>query len=253
MTKSSTVALTVATVLLAGCASQPAANRHPQDPFERVNRATYRFNDALDRAILKPTARGYRFVTPDFVETGVSNFFDNLGYPTVIVNDMLQGKVKDTFKDTGRFLTNTTIGVGGLFDPASRLGMPEHDEDFGQTLGKWGLGGGPYLMIPFLGPATVRDGFGRIVDQGTSVTTYLEDDGLVYGLTALELLDTRARLLSAEGALEGAFDRYAILRSVYLQRREYQVYDGNPPAEDLEQELLEDLEEEETKPPPKKR
>jgi phospholipid-binding lipoprotein MlaA len=256
MTKSSTVALAVTTLLLTACASQNTARqRNPQDPFERVNRPIYTFNDTLDRAIVKPAARGYRFIAPDFVETGVSNFFDNLYYPTVIVNDMLQGKVKNTFKDTGRFLVNTTVGVGGLFDPATRFGLQENDEDFGQTLGKWGLSSGPYLMLPFLGPSTVRDGFGLLVDQGTQVTTYLDDDGLRYGLTALGLLDTRARLLSAEAALGDSFDRYAVLRSVYLQRRQYQVYDGNPPEEDIEAELLEDLEEEEPKPktPPKKR
>jgi phospholipid-binding lipoprotein MlaA len=147
---------------LCGCASlPPGSKRDPRDPWERMNRATYKFNDGLDRAIARPVAKAYVKVTPRFVQTGVSNFFDNVAYPITIVNDLLQGKIKQTCQDTGRLVVNTTIGIGGLFDPASKMGFDKNDEDFGQTLGKWGVHPGPYLVIPFFGFSDVRDGIGR--------------------------------------------------------------------------------------------
>jgi phospholipid-binding lipoprotein MlaA len=243
MSRFASAALVFATLLAAGCASQPTqTKRDARDPFERFNRASYTFNDALDRAILKPTAKGYRAVAPQFVETGVSNFFDNLDTPKTLVNDLLQGKFKPALHDTGRFVMNTTIGVGGLFDPATAAGLDRNEEDFGQTLGKWGVPPGPYLMIPFVGPATVRDGLGEIPDEYSDPRHYIEEDKIRFGLLALNVVDSRARALSLEDTLNSAYDRYAFIRNAYLQRREYLVTDGEVPEESLEDPELEDPE-----------
>lgn len=246
MNRLSAIAVAVASLCVGACASQPTTNREPRDPFERVNRATYAFNDRLDRAVLKPTAKAYRFVAPQFVETGVSNFMDNISYPQVFLNDVLQWKLNSALHDTGRFILNTTVGIGGLFDPATAAGLQKNDEDFGQTLGKWGLPSGPYLMLPFLGPATVRDGFGRGVDQFADPLTYVNDNGIRYGVGGLRLINFRAQLLDTEKALDGVYDRYAILRSVYLQRRDYLTKDGDVPEERLDEELM--LEDEQAEP-----
>lgn len=230
----------LALLLLAGCATtNPQAKRDPRDPFERVNRVTYKFNDALDRAIAKPVARGYVRVTPRFVQRGVSNFFDNLTYPETLINDLLQGKLKATANDAGRLLLNTTLGLGGIFDVASRAGLDKNDEDFGQTLGKWGMHSGPYLVLPLLGPSTVRDAAGRVVDHWTDVRTYDDHTTLDWTLRVIGFIDLRARLLEIEKPLESAYDPYTLLRSVYLQRREYQVHDGNVPEEPEEEPLPE--------------
>ena len=156
--------LALGLLLLLGCATLPPGKRDPRDPWERMNRATYRFNDTFDRAIFQPVARGYREVTPHFVQTGVSNFFDNLEYPIVMVNDLLQGQIGPFFSDTGRLLLNTTVGIGGLMDPATRVGLEKNDREFGQTFGKWGIGTGPYFVIPFLGPSDVRDSVGIVAN-----------------------------------------------------------------------------------------
>ncbi|HYL70143.1 MAG TPA: VacJ family lipoprotein, partial [Candidatus Dormibacteraeota bacterium] len=166
--------LSLCLLLSGGCAAvPPSGTREPRDPWERMNRATYRFNDALDRAILKPVARGYRDVTPRVVQTGVSHFFDNVEYPIVMLNDLLQGEFRPLLSDTGRLLLNTTIGIGGLLDPATAAGLEKNDRDFGQTLGKWGLASGPYFVIPILGPSDVRDTFGRVADTFSDPPSYL--------------------------------------------------------------------------------
>jgi len=240
----------VVLALLGGCASVPADKAHPQDPFERVNRATYKFNSALDRAVLKPVATAYRDHVPQFIRTGVSNFLDNLGYPTVIVNDLLQGKFVDGLKDTGRLVLNTTLGVGGLLDPASTVGLSKNDEDFGQTLGKWGVPSGPYLVLPLMGPSTLRDTPTRYVDAQLSMVELLEDevefldeDGFVVGLVVLNVLDTRAGLLSLDSVLGRAYDEYAFVRDSWLKRREFQVRDGDVPDEEpIEEFPMEDEE-----------
>jgi phospholipid-binding lipoprotein MlaA len=212
---------------LCGCASlPPGSKRDPRDPWERMNRATYKFNDGLDRAIAKPVAKAYVKVTPRFVQTGVSNFFDNVAYPITIVNDLLQGKIKQTCQDTGRLVVNTTIGIGGLFDPASKMGFDKNDEDFGQTLGKWGVHPGPYLVIPFFGFSDVRDGIGRGVGIFANPTHYVRDATLRWSLWGLDLLDSRARVLSAGDVLNQTFDPYTFSRNAYLQRRQYLVTDG---------------------------
>jgi len=208
---------------LLGCASQTPLKRDPRDPLERINRVTYAVNMKLDRAITKPIAKTYRKVTPHFVQTGVSNFMDNINYPIVIVNDLLQAKFKPALSDTGRFVLNSTAGLGGLLDPATAAGLDKNEQDFGVTLGKWGVHPGPYLIIPLLGPSDLRDGVGRLADEFITPMNYISNDWIRYGLDGIYFLDVRARLLDVEGALDNAFDRYAVLRSIYLQHRQYKI------------------------------
>lgn len=226
----------MACLSLFGCATQPIAKPDPRDPFERVNRVTYRFNDALDRAVLKPVALGYRKITPRPVRTSVSNFVDNLSYTTVIVNDLLQLKFKPFFQDTGRLVVNTTAGIGGLFDPASRIGLQKNDEDLGLTFGHWGAGPGPYIVIPFLGPSDVRDGIGRIGDIFTDPRHYIRNPWVSWSLWGVQVVDTRARLVDSEKVLEEAYDKYAFLRNAYLQRRQYLVTGGETSSQQQQQE-----------------
>lgn len=233
------VALTLI-LCLAGCATVPAASRDARDPLEPVNRTVYAFNDGLDKAVVRPVARGYRAVVPQFVQTGVSNVFANAKYPVTLVNNLLQGKFKAAASDAARFTLNSTLGLGGLFDPATDVGLDLNDEDFGQTLGKWGVPPGPYLMLPFVGPYTVRDGFGALADDFSEPRSYLEDDSTRWTLWAADKFETRVRLLEADALLDRSGDPYAFVRSAYLQRREYLVRDGEVPAEDLELELEED-------------
>ena len=244
MSRFTCAATALACLTLIGCAAQPVTQRDPRDPFERFNRATYAFNDAVDRTVAKPVARTYRRITPRVVQTGVSNFMDNIGYPVVIANDLLQGKLKAALRDTGRLLLNTTLGVGGLFDPATAAGLHENDEDFGQTLGVWGVRSGPYLVLPFLGPSTVRDAFGSVADQFADPRTYIENETVEWSIQILRVIDRRARLLDAEAALAGAFDRYALIRNAYLQRRRYLVTDGEVPEDPADEEWLEEAEKE---------
>ena len=228
-------------LLAAGCAAMPGARPDARDPWERMNRATYAFNDKLDRAILKPVARGYRRITPHVVQVGVSNALGNASYPTVMVNDLLQGQFTPFVRDTGRLLVNTVIGIGGLFDPATAMGLDRGDRDFGQTLGKWGVKPGPYLVLPFLGPSDVRDTVGRTGDVFSDPRTYIRNSYWSYGLWALGFIDTRAHLLDAEGALQGAYDPYAFIRNAYLQNREFKVRGANSKSEeDEEQKMLEE-------------
>ena len=220
------VAIALFVLLLAGCATVPSGKSDPRDPWEGFNRASYKFNDALDRAIAKPVAKGYKKVTPRVVRTGVSNFVSNLGSITTVVNDVLQGKMKQAGHDSGRFLLNSTLGLGGLFDPASAAGLERNSEDFGQTLGKWGVKSGPYLMLPILGPSTVRDTIGRVPDQFTYPLNYLEDDSTRYIIRGLDFLDLRAGLLDLDPQIEKSYDKYAFIRNAWLQRREFLVTDG---------------------------
>jgi phospholipid-binding lipoprotein MlaA len=228
-------------LLVAGCAAQPASRADPRDPWERMNRATYTFNDKLDRAVVKPVARGYRKVAPHAVQLGVSNFLANVSYPTVMVNDLLQGQLTPFVHDTGRLLVNTVIGLGGLFDPATAMGLEKNDRDFGQTLGKWGMKPGPYLMLPFLGPSDVRDTVGRVGDVYSDPRTYIHNAYWGYGLWALGFVDARAHLLDAEGLLQGAYDPYAFIRNAYLQNRQFKVRGSDSQSEaDEEQKMLEE-------------
>ena len=241
MIRSASALVVGLSLLASGCATVPNAKKDPRDPFERVNRVTYKFNDSVDRAVLRPVAKGYKKVTPRFVRTGVSNFFDNLGQPTVIISDLLQAKFKPALSDTGRFLMNTTIGIGGLLDPATAAGLDKNDEDLGQAFGKWGIGPGPYLVIPLMGFSDLRDGIGGIGEIYTNPNHYVERDAWRYSITGLGLINMRAGLLDTEQALANTYDKYAFIRNVYLQRREYLVTDGAAsPA--VDEEPLEDPE-----------
>ncbi len=214
-------------LLAGGCATTS-----PHDPLEPVNRAIYRFNDAVDTALIRPLAEGYRAVLPSFVRTGISNFFSNINDVLIALNNLLQGKVAMAASDTGRVLINTTAGVGGLFDVASKMGLEKHNEDFGQTLGFWGIGDGAYLMIPFMGPSSVRDSLGRFVDAKGDPVGYLNDIPWRNSLWGLRTVNQRAELLDTSKILEtAALDPYEFLRDGYLQRRRNLVYDGSPPRE----------------------
>lgn len=195
-----------------------------QDPWEGFNRGVFNFNESLDRAILKPVAQGYRFIMPDVAEQGVSNFFDNLRDVVTFFNNVLQLKPVEATQDLSRVLINTTIGIGGLFDVASAMDIPKNDEDFGQTLGAWGVESGPYLVLPLFGPSTVRDGVGIIPDMYLDPLNQVESDELRYGLKALKVVDKRASFLDREGVVTG--DRYTFIRDAYLQKREFEVNDG---------------------------
>lgn len=227
--------------LLAGCASQPEYPGATPDPLEPVNRVTYQFNDAFDRVLLKPVAKGYKKVTPGLFRQGVGNFFSNLGYPFVIFNNLLQAKPGAALSDTGRLVVNTTVGLGGLIDVASDIGLEEHNEDLGQTLAVWGVPAGPYIVLPFLGPATLRDAISRPADIGFNGLYYINDRSVRDKLFVLQIVDMRARLLTADSQIEASNDPYLFVRSSYLQRREYLIYDGNPPMDDFfEEEFLDD-------------
>jgi phospholipid-binding lipoprotein MlaA len=231
--------LVLFSLTLCACAAlPPGQQRDPRDRFERMNRSIYRFNDALDRNIARPLASAYVRVTPQPVRTGVSNFVGNLVYPTTIVNDLLQGKPLPFVRDTARLVVNTTLGIGGLFDPATKMGLAENDEDFGQTLGRWGVPAGPYIVMPILGPSTVRDTFGWAADQFTDPKNYMRNPWWSYGLSGLTLLDRRANLLQADSVLQQSFDPYSYVRNAYLQHREYEVKDGAVPDEGVE--IIED-------------
>jgi len=244
--------LILLTVLLAGCATlPPGTTRSPRDPWERMNRATFKMNYALDKAVLRPVARGYQRAVPRFMQTGFRNFMSNLGYPVVMVNDVLQGEFRAFGNDTARLLLNTIWGLGGLFDPATTAGLDKNYRDFGQTVGKWGLKTGPYFVIPFLGPSDVRDGFGRLVDEYSDPRHYIRNRWWNWGLWTVEKIDNRALLLSADQALDTSYDPYAFMRNVYLQNRDYLVNGGRSVEQDEEEdrlynEALKDMEESKT-------
>lgn len=221
--------LWLAMLILSGCATAPGRTTNA-DPWQKFNRGVYKFNDAVDRATLKPVAKGYQKITPQWMRTGVTNFFSNLGEPWTIVNELLQGKPKYMGQQTGRFLVNSVLGVGGLFDVASKMNLQERKEDFGQTLAVWGVPSGPYLVLPLLGPSNVRDGFGKIPGYYGDPVRYADISWKTKtGLRVLDTISTRERLLSVEGTLDKAYDKYGVIRDVWTQQREYQIYDGNPP------------------------
>lgn len=221
-------------IMATGCATQ--GNR---DPLESVNRGVYKFNDVTDKAVLKPVATAYKKVTPTPVRKGFSNFFDNLGTLTTVLNDILQLKFANAFSDAGRFVINSTFGLAGFIDVASMDDYPRHQEDFGQTLGYWGVGNGPYLVLPFIGPSTLRDATGRAFDTMSSdPITYTHNIGeirLHNQIRAAQLLDIRTRLLDATDLVDDAsLDPYAFMRDAYLQRRASQVQDGLVPVDLLD-------------------
>jgi len=228
------------TAFLSGCATTQADGKPREknyDPFEKVNRDVYKFNDTIDHYALKPVATAYREYTPKLVQDGIGNFFENLGYPTTIINQFLQGKFKEGGQDTARFVLNTTLGWAGVFDVAyGGTKLPKHDEDSGQTLGWWGVPAGPYLMLPFLGPATVRDAPARVADDFSQPFRWYKSGAERWASLGLSLVDKRADYLPLDKTLEQTYDPYAFVRNAYLQRRQYAVYDGNPPADKLSEE-----------------
>jgi len=223
----------LASVLVAALCAGGAVRAQVSDPIEPVNRAIFQFNDALDRTLLRPVAQGYVNVVPRIVRNGVSNFFGNISDAFSAINNALQGKREPLGNDLGRVLVNSTFGIGGLFDIASEGGIEKTNEDFGQTFGYWGMGPGPYLILPILGPSDVRDAV------GLGIQTYLDPINQVtpwenqWELIVLRAIDTRAALLGTEDLLSGAaLDKYTFVRSAYLQRRRNLVYDGKPPKDE---------------------
>jgi phospholipid-binding lipoprotein MlaA len=221
-------------MLAAGCASAPGRTT-PNDRWEGLNRKVYKFNDTVDRAALKPVAKGYRAITPRWMRVGIGNFLGNLEYPETVINQFLQGKPKMGFRDTGRFLINTTLGVAGLFDVATAIGLEANDEDLGQTLAVWGVGSGPYVNLPFFGPSTVRDAPARLVDFFFDPVTYVDVPWeAIWGERVLDVVHSRAELLPLDATLQRTFDPYAFIRDSWVQQREFAIYDGSPPPETLE-------------------
>ncbi len=226
--------LAISMGVLSGCASIEPEYADERDPWENFNRATFQFNEGVDEYLARPVARGYNAVMPDFMDKGVSNFFGNLDDVGSSFNNLLQGKLGSATSDAGRVLVNSTLGVAGFIDIASKMDLQKHDEDFGQTLGYWGMGPGPYLVLPLFGPRTLRDTAGLAVDwYVTDPIILINDTGWRWGLYTLRFIDRRADLLGASDVLESAaLDPYVFVRNAYLQRRLNQVYDGTPPFED---------------------
>ena len=205
--------------------SFPLFAKEINDPFEDLNREIFVFNEKLDEKILKPTALVYRKVTPQFARTGVTNFFNNLEEIDTTINQVLQGEIKYAFNDAGRFVINTTIGLFGLIDVASKMGLERHQEDFGQTLGVWGISSGPYIMLPFLGPSNPRDLLSRPISSFLSGTFAMEDNDVKFTLVGIDALETRERLLDAETLIIG--DKYMFVKDAYVQSREYEINNGS--------------------------
>jgi phospholipid-binding lipoprotein MlaA len=221
--------------LLSGCATLQSSEED-RDPLEGINRAIYGFNENVDKAVIKPLATGYRDAVPEFIRTGVANFFGNLAYPIVIVNDLLQGKVTQGLDDTSRFITNSTFGLLGFLDVATPAGMPAHNEDFGQTLGVWGFGEGIYIVLPLLGPSNVRDAVGLAADYQADILSHHSDMSQRNVARGGKAIDARSRLLGASRVFDeaAAFDPYGFAREAYRQRRANLIRDnGGAPADEF--------------------
>ena len=233
-------------LVFSGCTTIPEAELSDpiQDPWENFNRGMFEFNYKLDKAVLRPIAKGYNKITPGPLQTGIENFLSNLSYPKTIINLLLQGKPKQSAIGVGRFFINSTIGLVGFVDVASKADIPKHSEDFGQTLAKWGWQDSRYLMLPLLGPTTMRDGAGTRLVFGPdgyfdpiNVLAREEDE---YLPLIFSVLSTRARLLPQDSTLDEAFDPYILLRDAWLQQRAFKIYDGEPPLPDYDDYLFED-------------
>ena len=221
------VASVVTAMSLVGCASTTANN--PKDPFESFNRTMFSVNEGID-TVVKPVAQGYADYVPSPIRTGIGNFFGNIADLWIAVNNYLQGKITEGSSDVSRVIVNTTMGVGGLFDVATHLDLEKHNEDFGQTLGVWGVGTGAYLFWPFIGPRDVRDTFGFLADTYTDPVWRVNNVPVRNSAVVVRFIDVRASLLPADKIVEeAAFDKYSYIRNAYLQNRLNAVYDGNPP------------------------
>ncbi|MEE8495703.1 MAG: VacJ family lipoprotein [Xanthomonadales bacterium] len=226
-------------ILLSACASQPTTMTDPErDPWESYNRKIHAFNMGLDKAVFRPVAKGYDFIMPDAPQRGVRNFFDNLAYPVTFINLILQGQFADSLTATGRFLVNTTVGLLGFFDVASKEGIPDFDEDFGQTVAVWGWKDSRYLVMPIFGPFTPRDLLGRSFYGYAHPLSYYARKHNYWPIIA-DLFTRRAELLRFDDDIKDAHDPYTLIRDAYLQRREFLIYNGDPPAPDYDA-LLED-------------
>ena len=226
---------------LGGCSSVPDEYRDPRDPLERYNRGMHEVNTTVDDALIKPVAKGYKAITPEPLDRGITNFFDNIADVTSAVNNLLQFKLSRAGSDVGRVATNSTVGLLGFFDVASNMGLPSYKEDFGQTLGYWGGEPSPYLVLPLLGPSTLRDTVGLAGDIAVDPFFSINKNTIYWGFVALRIVDTRADLLTASKILEtAAIDPYSFVRDAYLQRRRSQIYDGNPPPDAYEEDLWAD-------------
>ncbi len=237
--------------LLSGCASAPSSEVKESDSLEGWNRGTQSFNDTLDDNILKPVARGYQKITPQPVDESITNFFSNINDIGITVNDLFQLKLLQGGMDLSRFLINTTVGVAGFFDVAQKINLPKHNEDFGQTLGFWGVPSGSYLVLPFFGPSSPRDTVGLVGDALLNPLTYVSVFGgaavnaATAGSKVLDVTDTRSDMLSSEKVLdEAAVDRYDFIKNAYQQRRQYLIHDGNPPEEDVDDLFQDELSQE---------
>ncbi len=215
--------------LVGGCASTAYHDRG--DPLEPFNRKMFVFNDHLDRWILQPVARTYVRFTPKLVRASVTNFFDNVEYPNTILNQFLEGRFREGFQDTGRFVVNIVVGVGGLFDPATRFGLPRHDKDLGQTLAVWGVGQGPYLVLPFIGPDTLRNLPNLVASALTNPFFYVNTAKITMPLGAVALINKRANAAAQIEMVRQALDPYVFMREAYLQHRRFLIYNGHPPVQ----------------------
>ena len=221
----------VALALLQACAAVPY--KDPRDPMESWNRSVFSFNDSVDRAVVKPVAIAYQRVLPYWVRTGINNFFTNLDDAWSFVNNALQLRGQATADSFGRVMVNTTMGLGGILDVAGEMGMERHSANFGLTLGRWGVGPGPFVVLPLLGSSTLRDTLAMPIDRQGNLVNAVADVPTRDALTLLNVVDTRATYLKAGDVVDGAaLDKYSFTRDAYLQRRRNQVYDGNPPDED---------------------
>ena len=233
-------AVLLATLLLGACASQPVTMTDPErDPWESYNRKIHAFNMGFDKAIFRPVAKGYDVIMPDAPQRGVRNFFRNLAYPVTFLNLIMQGKFEDSLTATGRFLMNSSLGLLGFFDVASKAGIPKFNEDMGQTLAVWGWKDSRFLMMPFFGPYTARDFLGRGFYGYFHPVSYYAREHNNYVPMVVDLITLRASLLPFEEDLRNATDPYVLIRDAWLQRREFLIYDGDPPAPDYES-MLED-------------
>jgi phospholipid-binding lipoprotein MlaA len=234
----------LAALLISGCATLPPGEPVDYDPWEKTNRVLFRFNEAVDKVTLKPIAKGYKKIVPEPVRKGVTNFGKNLGAPRNVINNFLQGKPIDGVGEIARFLVNSTFGIGGIFDVATAGGLEAHPEDFGQTAAVWGIPSGPYIMIPFLGPQTLRSAL--LVPAGIEfdLLHHVDESSVRDRLWALRVVDLRHRVLSLEELMQDSKDPYISLRESYWQNREFQIYDGNPPIEDDDEFYDEFLDEE---------
>ncbi|MBK1719565.1 VacJ family lipoprotein [Thiocystis violacea] len=233
----------VVSLLFLGCASSADRPLDPRDPLEPYNRAVFRFNSDFDKAFMQPIAHGYRKVTPEPVDRGITNFFDNIADVTSAVNNVLQFKMSRAGSDVGRIFINSTVGVLGFIDVATNVGLPSYKEDFGQTLGYWGVESGAFVVMPLLGSSSMRDTLGMFGDMATDPMFNLREHQIRWGLVGVRLVDQRADLLAAGKIVEdAAIDPYSFRRDAYLQRRLNLVYDGNPPADKVRDDFWDEIE-----------